>query len=48
VIDCYKLAKMYGQHPNSFLCLPLTEIARHMRRTDELLALIQESETDGR
>jgi len=31
---------MFGQHPNAFLRLPLTEIARHMSRTDELLAAI--------
>jgi len=35
---------MYGQHPNDFLALPLTEIERHMRRTDELLAILESND----
>ena len=31
IIDCYRLAKFFGQMPDAFLEKPLSEIKTHMR-----------------
>jgi len=36
-MNCYRLAKYYGQHPDTFLSLPLSKINRHLYWTDRLL-----------
>jgi hypothetical protein len=36
VLDAYRLAHFYGQHPDAFLTLPLNELAAHMRDTIRL------------
>jgi hypothetical protein len=41
-LGAYKLARFYSCHPNAFLELPISELKRHLKRTDDLLALIEE------
>ena len=43
VLACYRLAKFYGQHPDSFLSSSLARIGAHLRRTNELLAEIEKA-----
>lgn len=36
LLDAYRLAHFYGQHPDTFLNLPLDELAHHMAATIRL------------
>jgi hypothetical protein len=36
-LTCYRLAKLYGCHPNEFLGLPVSEIQRHIYWTNTML-----------
>ena len=36
VLDAYRLAHFYGQHPDTFLSLPLDELAHHLADTIRL------------
>jgi hypothetical protein len=36
VLDAYRLAHFYGQHPNTFLDLPLDELSHHLADTIRL------------
>ena len=38
VIDCYRLAQVYGRNPAEFLALTLDEIDQHIKWTDRMLA----------
>jgi hypothetical protein len=37
ILNCYRLAKVYGRNPAEFLALKLSEVEQHMRWTDALL-----------
>ena len=37
ILDCYRLAKHYGQDPDEMLKKPLSVIARHMKWTSTLI-----------
>jgi hypothetical protein len=43
VLDCYRLARIYHQHPNVFLEMTLAEVQLHLHRTIELANTMQES-----
>jgi hypothetical protein len=36
VLDAYRLAHFYGQNPDTFLRMPLNELAMHMSQTIRL------------
>jgi hypothetical protein len=44
ILDCYRLAKFYGRHPDEFLSLPISAIRRHMNFTAQLLAELHPEE----
>jgi hypothetical protein len=39
VIDCYRLADWYKQHPDAFLNIPLSEVGLHIHRTVQLIRI---------
>jgi hypothetical protein len=41
VLDCYRLARWYHVNPEVFLSMPLSRIAEHLSRTDQLAAAQQ-------
>ncbi|MBO0717632.1 MAG: hypothetical protein J2P55_09915 [Rhizobiales bacterium] len=36
ILHCYRLARFYGTDPNVFLDKPVSEVLRHIARTEEL------------
>jgi hypothetical protein len=47
ILDCYRLAKYYGRHPDDFLTLPLSSIRRHMRWTSKLIEVTNPPEDEN-
>jgi hypothetical protein len=51
IIDCYRLANWYKQHPDVFLSIPLSEVRLHIRRTAQLWQIMarerEEAERDN-
>jgi hypothetical protein len=45
-LECYKLAKFYGVHPDTFLVCDLRTVMRHRARTNQVLAELGEDD-DG-
>lgn len=39
ILDCYRLAKHYGQDPDIFLKKSLSAIKRHMKWTSKLIEI---------
>ena len=37
ILDCYRLAQYYHQHPDVFLAMPLEEVRLHAYRTAQLI-----------
>lgn len=46
ILDCYRLAKIYGRDPDDFLSKPLSAIQRHMKWTDKLNQIQNPDEDD--
>jgi len=44
ILDCYRLARFYGQSPGHFLEQPLSAVARHVYWTDALMRKLEESD----
>jgi len=36
ILNCYRLAKVYGCNPVEFLAMPLDEVAEHLKWTEKL------------
>lgn len=36
------MAKFYSQHPRSFLDMPISELIRYQRRTDQIVELLEQ------
>jgi len=49
ILDCYRLARWYGQNPELFLNMTLGEITLHMKRTAQLARIMraEQTESDG-
>ena len=47
VLDCYWLARWYHQSPEHFLVMPLSRVALHMRRTQQMIDRMRPPEDDG-
>jgi hypothetical protein len=37
ILDCYRLAEHYHQHPDVFLAMPLEDVKLHAYRTAQLI-----------
>jgi hypothetical protein len=46
VLDCYWLAKWYGQNPEIFLNLRCSDVRRHMLRTSQLSERMERDRAD--
>lgn len=46
ILDCYRLAKYYHQHPDVFLAMPLDEVRMHWNRTSQLIRQ-QQADSDA-
>jgi hypothetical protein len=46
ILDCYRLAKHYGQSPEHFLAMPVSEVRLHLYRTIQLAKLQRSNEDE--
>lgn len=46
VLDCYRLARWYHQNPETFLAMPLSDVALHRHRTAQLVRLARKEAED--
>jgi hypothetical protein len=48
ILNCYRLARWYGQNPEVFLQMTVNEVRLHLQRTEQLAVLMQQAATpDG-
>jgi plasmid maintenance system antidote protein VapI len=47
VLDCYRLARWYGQSPEVFLNMTFSEVRLHMQRSMQLAARIRDEQDEG-
>jgi hypothetical protein len=47
ILDCYRLAKVYGIDPDVFLSKPMSSIARHRMWTARLVQEMKAASEDG-
>jgi hypothetical protein len=46
VLDCYWLARWYHQSPEHFLSMPISVVAVHMSRTQQIIERMRPAEDD--
>jgi len=47
ILDCYRLARFYCQHPDVFLTMTIEEVQLHARRTAQLIERQRASQGGG-
>jgi hypothetical protein len=47
VLDCYWLARWFHQSPEHFLEMPISRVALHMSRTQQMIARMRPPKDDG-
>jgi hypothetical protein len=45
ILDCYRLAEFYHQHPDVFLNMPVEDVRTHAMRTAQLIERRRRSES---